>query len=533
MHSVTMPRSIVLSALLFAGRDLASAQQTERMSVDAAGVEGNGGSGSGVAISSDGRIMAFASVATNLVAGDLDKDFDVFVRDRLAGTIECVSVDPNGAMVGGFSVFPAFFADGRFVAFESASSTLVPGDTNDRSDVFVRDRATGVTERVSVDSSGAEQNLVDLPNWYPHASISADGRFVAFSSNATNLVAGDTNNSDDIFVHDRQTSATELASISYSGALCDGSSYRPSLSADGRFVAFESQATNLVDGLTGVILDVFVHDRQTGTNECVSIDFAGELGNFSGSSSLSADGRFVAFNCAGPLTADDGNVDVDVFVRDRQAATTELISVDSSGLQGDQASIFGSISADGRWVAFISKNDLVADDQNDVADVFVRDRTLRTTVRVDVSTSGAEANDDAHSPYASSPAISGDGRCVVFVSNASNLVAGDSNRAADVFVHGPWLTLEADPPEVAAGATITFTTWTGEPSGLALLAVVDVDGAPFFVPALLATFDGGGVFAWATTVPSGLAGTVWRLQSFGFVPTAKVAASNSVAVEFL
>ena len=533
MHSVTVPRSIVLSALLFAGRDLASAQQTERVSVDAAGVEGNGGSGSGVALSADGRFVAFASVATNLVAGDLDKDFDVFVRDRLTGTIECVSVDPSGAMVDGFSFFPTISADGRFVAFESASSTLVPGDTNDRSDVFVRDRVTGVTERVSVDSSGAEQNWGDMPYWYPHASISADGRFVAFASNADNLVADDTNYSDDIFVHDRQTGATELASISYSGAQADGMSYRPSISADGRFVAFESQATNLVDGLTGVILDVFVYDRQTGTTECVSVDLAGELGNFSGSSSLSADGRFVAFNCFGTLTADDGNVAVDVFVRDRQTATTELISVDSSGLQGDRESTFPSISADGRWVTFISANELVADDRNGVADVFVRDRTLGTTVRVDVATSGAEANDEARPPYASPPAISGDGRCVVLVSNASNLVAGDSNGVADVFVHGPWLTLEADPPEVAAGATITFTTWTGEPSGLALLAVVDVDGTPLFVPALLATFDGGGVFGWATTVPAGLAGSVWTLQSFGFVTTGKVAASNTVAVRFL
>jgi Tol biopolymer transport system component len=533
MHFVTVPRSIALSALLFTGRGLAAAQQTERMSVDAAGTEGNGGSGSGVAISRDGRFVAFASVATNLVAGDVDTELDLFVRDRLTATIECVSVDPTGAMVDGLSIFPALSADGRFVAFESFSSTLVPGDTNHRSDVFVRDLSIGATERVSVDSSGAEQNGISLPLWYAHVSISADGTVVAFSSSATNLVTSDTNGCDDVFVHDRLTGVTERASISSSGAEGDGASYRPSLSADGRFVAFESQAQNLVAGLAGGILDVFVHDRQTGTTECVSIDPAGAVGNFNAEPSLSADGRFVAFMSTGALTAGDGNDLVDVYVRDRQAATTELVSVDSSGLQGDRDSVSGSISADGRSVAFISgADDLVANDRNGVADVFVRDRTLGTTARVSVATSGAEANDEARLPFASPAAISGDGRCVVFDSDASNLVAGDSNGVTDVFVRGPWLTLEADPPQAATGATLTFTTWTGGASDPALLALIDTDGVPMFVLVSLSTFDGNGVWSFAATVPPGLSGSVLMLQTYGFVPTGKAQASNEVAVTF-
>src|SRR5205814_1263965 len=182
-------------------------------------------------------------------------------------------------------------ADGRFVAFAAWARNLAPGDTNGFGDVFVHDRGTGVTERLSVDGAGTEANdTIHQP------AISADGRFVAFVSAATNLVPGDTNGLSDVFVHDRRTRRTERVSVDSAGTQADGASASPALSADGRFVAFSSSATNLVPGDTNGQADVFVHDRRTGTTERVSVDSAGTGANgWSERPSISADGRFVAF----------------------------------------------------------------------------------------------------------------------------------------------------------------------------------------------------------------------------------------------
>src|SRR5207245_298074 len=219
--------------------------------------EGNGAS-TGVALSADGRFVAFTSVATNLVAGDANGVSDVFVHDRQAGTTERVSVDSAGSEGNGASTGVALSADGRFVAFTSVATNLVAGDTNGAADVFVHDRQTGTTERGSVDSAGSEGNGASTG-----VALSADGRFVAFTSAATNLVAGDTNGVTDVFVHDRQTGTTERVSVDSAGIEGNGASAGVALSADGRFVAFTSVATNLVAGDTNGAADVFVHDRGT------------------------------------------------------------------------------------------------------------------------------------------------------------------------------------------------------------------------------------------------------------------------------
>ena len=209
----------------------------------------------------------------------------------LAQTTERVSVASNGGQADSSSVNPAVSADGRFVAFESDASNLVGGDTNGLNDIFVHDRQTGTTERVSVATGGTEANGVSYT-----PAISADGRFVAFYSNATNLVGGDTNGTSDVFVHDRQTGTTERVSVATGGAEANGGSSTAAISADGRFVAFHSDATNLVSGDTNGARDIFVHDRQTGTTERVSVATGGAQAN-SGSANpaISADGRFVAF----------------------------------------------------------------------------------------------------------------------------------------------------------------------------------------------------------------------------------------------
>ena len=285
--------AVVAATLLAPGLVLGGPGTTERVSVDSAGGEGNGPQGSFSAdISADGRFVAFESLHINLVPGDTNNTVDVFVHDRQTDTTERVSVATDGTQGNNESRSPAISADGRFVAFESVASNLVPGDTNNQFDVFVHDRQTGIMERVSVATDGTQANSFGSLI----AAVSADGRFVCFSSNASNLVPGDTNNTVDVFVHDRQTGTTERVSVDSLGNQGNMISNCGDISADGRFVVSLSGASNFVPGDTNGFQDVFVHDRQTGTIERVSVDSLGNQANdHSFSGAISADGRFVAF----------------------------------------------------------------------------------------------------------------------------------------------------------------------------------------------------------------------------------------------
>ena len=422
----------------------ALADSTERVSVDFAELQANGNS-SYPSVSADGRFVAFASDAANLAAGDTNAVNDIFVRDRQTGVTERVSVDSNETQADFASANDertAISADGRFVAFRSAATNLVPGDTGFRSDIFVRDRQAGTTERVSVDGAEVEADESSFK-----ASISGDGRFVAFESSATNLVAVDSNGSTDVFVRDRQLGATELVSVN--SAEAQGSGSDPSISADGRYVAFASSSTNLVTGDSNGKADIFVRDRQTGTTERVSVDSAeAQTNDGSNEPSISADGRFVAFtSVATNLVAGDTNTASDIFVRDRQTGVTTRVSVNSAAGQANGTNREPSVSADGRFVSFHSlATNLVAGDSNGVYDVFVHDRLAGTTQRVSVDSVGAQANAD-NTFYGS--AIAGDGRFVVFHSVATNLVANDTNAKPDVFLRdrGPI----AVPVRLAAG----------------------------------------------------------------------------------
>ncbi len=422
----------IASALLLTG--IAAGQVTTRVSVDSGGIQGNKYSKS-PSISADGRYVAFESEATNLVLGDTNGVLDIFVRDRLAGTVERVSVDSGGAQANDMSLYPSISADGRYVAFLSAATNLVPGDTNGVWDTFVHDRQTGTTECVSVDSAGAPS---DGSSFSP-PSVSADGRYVAFQSQATNLVPGDTNGANDVFVHDRQTGTTERVSLDSAGMQGNAFSGYPSISGDGRYVAFVSFAGNLVPGDTNGHYDVFVRDRQAGTTERVSVSSTGAQGNGDSSNgfglTISADGRYVAFaSDSSNLVPGDTNGFSDTFVRDRLLGTTERVSVSSAGVQGDHSSgNSAAVSADGRCVAFLSAaSTLVPGDTNGAFDIFVRDRHLDTTQRVSVDSNGVQGNLDSD---ISGLSISADGRFVAFGSNATNLVPDDTNGIADVFVH--------------------------------------------------------------------------------------------------
>jgi Tol biopolymer transport system component len=405
----------------------AQAHVVERASVATGGTQGNDWT-SYCSISGGGRYLVFGSYSTNLVPGDTNGTSDIFVRDRQTGSTERVSVATGGAQGNDWSAYPSISADGRCVVFLSSATNLVPGDTNGTSDIYVRDRETGATERVNVAGGGAQANGGTYP-----CAISADGRYVAFSSWASNLVPGDTNGVEDIFIHDRQSATIERVSLATGGSQGNLDSSGCSLSADGRYVAFISYATNLVPGDTNWVDDVFVRDRQTGITERVSVAGDGTQANESSyGPSISADGRYVAFpSDASNLVPGDTNDRRDAFVRDRQAETTALVSVSSTGTKGNLSSGTRSISADGRYVAFISyATNLVPGDTNWVDDVFVRDLQTGTTERVSVSAGGNQANRGS----ILTAAISADGRFVAFESEASNLVSGDTNGVYDVFV---------------------------------------------------------------------------------------------------
>src|SRR5437016_1083416 len=314
--------ALVLLTVLW-GRS-AGAQTTERVSVASGGTTEGNDTSLGSALSADGRFVAFDSAATNLVAGDTNGTTDVFVHDRQTGMTERVSVASDGTQGNNASSYPALSADGRFVAFDSDATNLVAGDTNGATDVFVHDRQTGATERVSVTSGGGTQGNGNSGGFFAFPALSTDGRLVAFQSDATNLVAGDTNGATDVFVHDRQTGTTERVSVASGGSQGNGSNAGPVLSADGRFVAFHGTASNLVGGDTNGTTDVFVHDRQTGTTERMSVASGGTQGNGpSSGAALSADGSLVAFHgTATNLVAGDANGAYDVFVHDRAVSTT-------------------------------------------------------------------------------------------------------------------------------------------------------------------------------------------------------------------
>lgn len=367
-------------------------RRTERVSVSSAEAEANGRSSISGTISGDGRFVAFDSFASNLVPDDRNGEGDAFVRDRLLGTTERVSVTSDGSEGNGLSYRPVLSRDGRFVVFWSYADNLVANDTNDGLDVFVRDRATGTTERVSVSSTG-EQTGEGRESYL--GDISADGRFVAFASNATNLVPGDTNEGSegypdtDVFVRDRVAGTTERINVSTSGAQADGYSHFPSISADGRFVAFTSTAGNLVPGGPNIQCapfpfcsreqEVYVRDRLLGITERVSDGPDGQRPNANCgrfvSPEISADGRFVVFRCEATNYVPGRNGGV--FVKDLATGELTVADVASDGSYGEYFARTGlGISGDGRFVAFASwASNLVPDDTNRREDLFVHDRT--------------------------------------------------------------------------------------------------------------------------------------------------------------
>jgi Tol biopolymer transport system component len=365
----------------------------------AGGVQGNGDSDLGYALSQTGQFVAFSSGASNQVVGDTNLVPDVFLFNRQTGATTRVSVGLGvpPLQATGASTFPSISADGRYVGFESLAENLVgPGqDTNLKSDIFVRDRTLDVTERASV-ALGGFPTQPDGDSNKP--SISADGRYVAFFSFATNLVAGDTNGVADVFLYDRQLAVpTQRVSVGPGGVQGNGASvvFGQAVSNDGTRVAFESAATNLAAVDANGAKDVFVWT--SGTTALVSVNGAG-TGPGNGESRVSAisgNGRYVVFESdATDLVASDNNGVTDIFVRDLTAGTTTMVSVSSTGVQANGASFaFGSttVSDNGALIVFESDaTNLVTGDTNGVGDVFVRDTVSGTTDRLSITSASGQ-----------------------------------------------------------------------------------------------------------------------------------------------
>ena len=435
-------------------------------------------------VSGDGRYVAFESAAPTLTRPMPTGSRMSSSATGRAARSNIASVATSGAVATGPSFAPAISDDGRFVAFESDATNLASGDSNAKRDVFLRDRRSGTTSRVSVTSGGVQGNGQSLA-----ASISADGRYVAFTSDETNLVVGDTNASSDVFVRDVQASTTTRVSVAAASTQGDSASFEPSISGDGRLVAFASNAANLVTGDTnGAGADVFVRDLQADATTIVDLSSAGVQSNAAGGSpSISGDGRVVAFRSNGSnLTAGDTNALDDVFVRDRQTNVTDAgerlefrrpgiriqqRAVDQPrrslrqlhvlgagsrgqrherrggcvpprsddahdasdqpcgvGAQPDNSSLRPAISGDGLVVGFTTFTTNLARDGNGSFDVFVR---LPGSSSTDLVSRFRSAQGDS---TATEPAMSGDGRYVAFSSFSSNLVPGDSSGVAHVYV---------------------------------------------------------------------------------------------------
>ncbi len=428
--------AVALAALLPAP---ALAGTTERVSVGAGGVQGNGDVNGYAVISADGRYVTFSSSASTLVPGDSNGSYDIFVRDRETDTTTRVSVGPGGLQASGDSWEPWISRDGRYVGYTSYASNLVASDLNGVADSFLHDRQTGVTTLISVTPAGVQGND---ESW--DLNLSADNRYAAFYSYASNLVPGDNNGVADCFVSDLLLGTLQRVSTGAGGVEGDGNSYFAELSADGRYVVFTSEASNFAPNDVNGQRDTFRRDLVTGALELVSVATGGVPGdswsNAGGWSVVSADGRYIAFAAAATdLVGGDTNGYIDAFVRDMTLGVTTRVSLGAFGVQGDDYSDVPSVSEDGRYVTFMSvATNLVAGDVNGTSDCFRFDRVTGALLLVSAAPAGGTGNGQSRFAMPSA-----DGRHIVFTSEASDLVPGDSNGTSDTFVHSDcWVTFK-------------------------------------------------------------------------------------------
>lgn len=450
-------------------------------------------------ISPDGRYVAFDGWSPNLAPEHDDGDrarSQVYVRDRDTGVTTLESVNPDGVKADSHSSGGVITPDARHIAFSSLGRNLAPGSNNGAHQVYVRDRATGAIDRLSVNGEG---EAGAAPGTFARAdsrapSITPDARFVAFHSRATNLVsAPDANGSGrDVFVRDRVAGVTERVSVDSDGVQHPGESFFPTISDDGRYVGFGTLSMQPENAIRFPPREsdvhqvrAYVHDRATGETTLVSVASDGSPANgYSELDAMSPDGRFIVFssdatnltpNSVQPQAIPDCRISSEegglvcrevrtwnVYVHDRETGVTERVSVSSTGKQGNGGSSGGRITDDGRFVTFLSgATDFVDDDTNGRADIFVHDRLTGMTERVSISSDGGQVSGDCGAPTQ----INADGRFPAFTCSGLGLVPEDTNEGLDAFVRdrGPALgvaRLDAIPSRSSIGAS-GWATFTG------------------------------------------------------------------------
>jgi len=552
-------------------------------SLSTAGVQANAASAGG-SLSANGRYLGFDSYASNLVAGDRNGTVDVFVRDRQASALAVASTNKvKSTAAGSLDTFddpdagcdlgaPSISADGRYVAFVSTSPDLVAGQplVNNVPYAYLRDRQTAKTVQLAPQNStdrvviSADASTVALwancvgspeiidrltgatepvPGDGYSLALSSDGRFVSFTSFASNVVPGDTNGWEDVFVLDRQSHHVERVSVSSAGVQGNSSSFEPSISADGRYVLFVSEATNLVPGgNSNNITEVFVRDRNTGQTERVSVDSSGrEANDFSDFAAISPDGRYAAFTTAASnLVPGDTNGVWDVFVKDRQTGRIERVSVDSNGVQGNDYSSRPSFSADGRYVAFISSATNLVPNYSGNPALFIHDRQSGLTqgLLTDPKTQNAIT---PYITYEYSPSMSADQRLVPFETDDS-LVKTDLNGSAlqlvyfnksaglglDVYLQERATTISAltvSPKSLAFGNQVTNTTSAPQP-----VTVTNTSTTAVPITGIGLVGANPGQFGFSHNCGTSLAGNASCTVKVTFKPTSKGVKSATLNV---
>lgn len=479
------PSRRVLGAVIIASTTIISTAEaqmgtsgvTELISRRADGTSASEDSGGG-SLSGDGRFICFGSMDA-LLPEDTNGEADSYVLDRYTGALVCASTSTGGTYGNGLTNGSRISADGRFVTFKSLSDNLVLPDTNELWDVFVKDLETGVLTRVSNAHGSADSGNSSSVE----PSISGNGRFIAFRSRATDLLPGDTNDMTDIFRFDTWSGTMLRISNGLAGQ-ANGDSFAPSISASGSRIAFYSEADNLAIGDTNGKSDIFIVDV-AGLPNLITRNALGLSANGSSRSpALSASGRHLAFTTfATDLPVPTGGALQIVWVN-LESMEYELVSADPTGQPATGSSLSPTISADGRFVAFLGFMNGLAPYESAHADVFVRDvQNGQTWTGGRASGVSGTANDGS-----ALPRISADGSLLAFTSGATNIVPGDGNGYDDVFLR----TMHPDPT--------TYCTTQPTPNGC--LPSLTTNGFP-------SSGSDAGFTIFASDVPNQSAGFVF------------------------
>lgn len=385
-------------------------------SVDPLGAQGNMAS-INPSVSADGRFVAFASGATNFDQRPTLSVSDIYLHDRFTGITSLITQTTGGGRASGGSFMPEVSGDGRWIVFQSIADNLVPSDTNGCLDVFLYDRIHQVMSRVSVDSNGIEGNYISVA-----PTISHDGEIITFQSDAWNLVPGDVNGNSDVFIHNRLTGVTSRISESASGAGGNWDSFAPALSADGSTIAYTSHATNLGPIDNNLFADIYQWNRGTGTTTLVSSAIGGTPSNHgSGDPCISGDGRFIAFESyASNLVPADGNGHKDIFLHDSLSGFITRVTQTPAGVEANHYSSQAAISQDGRYITFETHaTNLVPGFNPSGIMIQVWDRLSGKHLFASLTPAG-------ELPQAASgkPSISADGSLVTFSSKAEAFLPG-------------------------------------------------------------------------------------------------------------